>query len=97
MAFQSLGNSDHVVVSVSIDFLSNSKRDGPFHRIAYDFSRADWDGLRDQLRDVPWEDIFISTSAAASEFCEWLQVGVKVYISLRSGLTHLHGFLVLLP
>ena len=25
----------------------------PFHRIAYDYSRADWDGLRDHLRDVP--------------------------------------------
>ena len=47
------GNSDYVVVSVSIDFPSNSKRDAPFHRIAYDYSGADWDGLRDHLRDVP--------------------------------------------
>ena len=71
MAFPPLGNSDHVVVSVSIDFPINSKRDAPFHRIAYDYSRADWDGLRDHLRDVPWEDIFkLSVSAAASEFCE---------------------------
>ena len=22
-----------------------------------DYSHADWDGLRDHLRDVPWEDI----------------------------------------
>ena len=41
MAFPLLENSDHVVVSVSIDFLSNSQRDAPFHRIAYDYSRAD--------------------------------------------------------
>ena len=41
MAFPPLGNSDHVVVSVAIDFPSNSKRDAPFHRIAYDYSRAD--------------------------------------------------------
>ena len=69
MAFPSLENSDHVVVSVSIDSPSNSQRDGPFHRIAYDYSRADWDGLRDHLRDVPWEDIFkLKASAAASEF-----------------------------
>ena len=52
MAFPPLGNSDHVV-SVSIDFPSNSQRDAPFHRIAYDYSRADWDGLHDHLRDVP--------------------------------------------
>ena len=40
-AFPPLENSDHVVVSVSIDFPSNSQRNAPFHRIAYDYSRAD--------------------------------------------------------
>ena len=81
MAFPPLGNSDHVVVSVSIDFPTNSQQDAPFHRIAYDYSRADWDGLRDHLRDVPWKDIFkLGASAAASEFCEWVQIGIDVYI-----------------
>ena len=71
MAFPPLGNSDHVVVSVSIDFPSNSQRDALFHHIAYDYSHADWDSLHDHLRDVPWEDIFkLGASAAASEFCE---------------------------
>ena len=31
VAFPPLRNSDHVVVSVSIDFQTNSKRDAPFH------------------------------------------------------------------
>ena len=36
------------------------------------------------MRDVPWEDIFtLSASAAASEFCEWVQVGIDVYIPCR--------------
>ena len=84
MAFPPLGNSDHVVVSVSIDFPTNSQQDAPFHCIAYDYSRADWDGLRDHLRDVPWEDIFkLGASAAASEFCEWIQVGIDVYTPHR--------------
>ena len=84
MAFPPLGNSDHVVVSVSIDFPIKSKQNTLFHRMAYDYSRADWDGLRDHLRDVPWEDTFkLSASAAASEFCEWVQVGIDVYISHR--------------
>ena len=103
MAFPPLGNSDHVVVSVSIDFPTNSQQDAPFHRIAYDYSHADWDGLCDHLRDVLWEDIFkLSASTAASEFCEWVQVGL-MYISLieniSSSLIHLHGFqlLVLMP
>ena len=90
MAFPQLGSSDHVVVS--IDFPSNLQRDAPFHHIAYDYSHADWDGLRDHLRDVSWEDVFkLSASAAVSEFCEWVQVGIDVYIphlSIRSSLTH---------
>ena len=77
MAFPTLWNSDHVVVSFSIDSLVNSKQVALFHCIAYDYSSANWDGLCYHLRDVPWEDIFkLSTSAAASEFCEWVQVGI---------------------
>ena len=84
MVFPPLVNSDHVVVSVSIDFPSYSQWDAPFHRIAYDYSRTDWDSLCDHLRDVPWEDIFkLGASAAASEFCEWVQVGIDVYIPHR--------------
>ena len=41
MAFPPLENSDHVAVSVFIDFPSNSQQDAPFHRIAYDHSCAD--------------------------------------------------------
>ena len=103
MVFPPVGNSDDVVVSISIHFPINSKGDTPFHRIAYDYSRADWDGLRDHLRDVPWEDIFkLNASAAASEFCQSSQVGIDVYIPHRKYQvkpTHIHGFqqLVLLP
>ena len=59
MAFPPWGNSDHVVVLLSIDFSSNSQQDVSFHLIAYDYSCADWDGLHDYLRDVPWEDILV--------------------------------------
>ena len=47
MVFPLLGNSDHLVVSVSSDFPSNLQRDSPFHRIAYDYSRADGDSFHD--------------------------------------------------
>ena len=81
LAFPPLGNSDHVVVSVSIDFPSKSQRDTLFHHKAYKYSCADCDGLSNHLRDVPWEDIFkLGASATASEFCEWVQVGMDVYI-----------------
>ena len=81
VAFPLLGNSIHVVVSVSIDSLSNSKWDAPFHCIVYDYSLADWDGLCDHFRGFPWEDIFkLSASDAASDFCELVQAGIDVYI-----------------
>ena len=36
------------------------------------------------MRDFPWEDIFkLGASAAASEFCEWIQVGIDVYTPYR--------------
>ena len=92
MAFPPLGNSDHVAVSVFIDFPINSKQDTPFHRLDYDYSRADWDGLRDHLRDVPLEDIFkLSVSAADSGFSEWVQVGIDVYIPHRKYLVKPHS------
>ena len=72
-AFPPLGNSDHVVVSVSIEFppYSYSQQGTSSHHIAYDYSHADWDGLCDHLRDVPWQNVFkLGASAAASEFCE---------------------------
>ena len=71
MGFPPLGNSDHVVVTVSIDFLSNSQQYAPFLCTAFDYSRAHWDSLCDQFRDIPWNGIFkLSASAAASELCD---------------------------
>ena len=82
IAFPPFGNSDHVVFSVSIDIPLNSKRDAPFHLIAFNYSRAHWDGPH--LRDVSWEDIFnLSASSAASEYFEWVQVGIDAYIPHR--------------
>ena len=45
MAFPPLGNSENVVVSVSIDFPPNSQQNVLFHCIAYEYSHADWDGV----------------------------------------------------
>ena len=72
ISFPPLGNSDHVAVSVFIDFLSYSQWHALFHSIAYNYSRADWAALQNYLRDVSWKDIF--------KLCEWVQVGVEVYI-----------------
>ena len=47
--------------------------------MACDYSLADWDGLRDHLRDI----FKLRASTAASEFCVWIQVGIEVYIPHR--------------
>ena len=84
MAFPSFGNSDQVLISVFNDFPINSKQSAQLHRVIYDYSRADLDGLYDHLRDVLWDSIFkLSASLAVSEFCEWIQVGTDVYIPHR--------------
>ena len=43
MAFPPVGNSNHVIVSVSFDLPSNSQQFAVFHCLAYDYSFADWD------------------------------------------------------
>ena len=93
MVFPPLRNSDHVFVSISIDFPMNSKQDALFQCIGYSYSLTDWDDLHDHLRDVPWEDIFkLNASAAASEFCEWAQVRNDLYI-----IVHRNHFLSFVP
>ena len=48
--------------------------------------------LCDHLRDVLFENIFkLNASAAASEFCEWLQVGIDVYIPHRKYQAEFHS------
>ena len=87
---------------VSIDFPSNSQQDLPFHCIAHDYSCADWDGLCDHLRDVPWENIFKPVVLLLVNFVSGFMLEL-MYISLieniRPSLTHLYGYqlLVLLP
>ena len=84
MAFLPLEGSDHVVVSVSIDFFSNLNGDATFHRTAYDYTCADWKDLLDLLRNVPWEDNFkLVAFAARFKFCVWFQVGIDVSIQHR--------------
>ena len=85
MVFSPLGNYDHAVLLVSIDFPTNSKQDVLFHRIAYGCSCAYWDGLCNHLRDVPWEHIFkLNAPVAATEFCKWVPVGIDAYIPIIS-------------
>ena len=81
MAFPPLGNSNHDAVSVSTDFPSNLLRDASFHRITYNYSRADWDGLCDHSRGAQWEDTVSLNSVLLLLLLNFVsQVGIDVYI-----------------
>ena len=76
----------------------------PFHRIAYDYSRADWDGRCDNLRDVYLSDHLIILEKMS--YLMNVVSGVRLelmyiflIVSIRSSHIHLHGFqvLVVLP
>ena len=97
MAFPTLGNSDHVGVSVSIDFLSNSKQDASFQCIAYDYSCAHWDGLCDHLRSLNLVLLLLLVNLVSGFRLEFMYI--SLFASIRSSLTHLYGFqlLMLLP
>ena len=103
VAFPPFGNSDHVIVSVSIEFPSNSKGIALSHFAAYDYSRVDWNGLCDYFWDVPWDDIFkFGGSAVAAEFYECFLVWTDVYIphhkyQVKSHLAPWFHLLVLVP
>ena len=89
MAFPQLGNSDHVV-SFSIDFSINSKQDVSFRCVAYDYSRADGDGLHDHLRDVPWESIFKLCASLLNTSNPWFPAACAATIVHRNHFLHLY-------
>ena len=80
----------------SIDFPMNSKQDAPFHRMAYDYSRADWNGLRDHLRDVPWgislNSVLLLLLVTFVSRLRLKLMYISLIVRIRSKLSHLHGF-----
>ena len=70
------------------------QQDAPFHHIVYDCSRADCDGLRDHLRDVPWDDSF-SFKLLLVNFGIGFRLElmyISPLVSISSNFTHFHGF-----
>ena len=80
-----------LVSQFPFDIPSYSQWNSLFHRIAYDYSRADWDDLRDYLREFPWKEIVKLSASAAAEFYEWIPVGINVYIPHRKNQVKSHS------
>ena len=63
------------MLSFSIVFPSNSKRDASFHCTPYNFPATDCDSLHNLLSDFPLENIFkLDACTAATELYERVQV-----------------------
>ena len=79
MTFPPWGNSD--LLLSKFPSTSHQTQNGMTHFIVQlMYSHAEWDDLLDHLRDVPWEYIIkLGASAAASEFCEWVQAGIPKF------------------
>ena len=103
MAFPPLGNSDHVVISVYFDFPSNSQGGTLFYCIAYDCCCSDWDGLSDHLKDVygriSLNSVLLLLLVNFVSGLRLVLIYISLIVSIRSSLTHLHGFalFILLP
>ena len=82
MAFPPLENSNHVVVSVSINFSVNSKHDALFPQLRQCICWWGW-FLRLFEKCSMGGYLKFSASAAASELWGWVQVGIDVYIPHR--------------
>ena len=79
-----LGKSDHMVVSAGVKFVVKSTDEHPYNRTVYSYIKADWDGLRDHLRDVPCLDIFkYDATYAAKEITEWVKISIDCCIPRR--------------
>ena len=96
MPFPPLGNSDHVEASGAIDFPSNSKGNAPFHRIIYHYSQADLESLIDHFHGrISLNSVLVLllvnfVSGFRSEL-----LYISLIIKIRSSLTHLHSFQLL--
>ena len=78
-----LGSSDHLVISIDIDFMVRSTNEHPYYCNVYSFNNAGWDGFRD-YRDVPWLDIFgHNVNQAGKKISDWIQIGIDCFIPHR--------------
>ena len=81
-------------------FPSYSEQVALFQGIAYNYdcSCADWDGLCDHLRDLPWEDIFMLLLLLVNFVSRSRLELMYIFLieNIRSSITHVHGFQLLL-
>ena len=95
VVYPPLKKSDHVAVSVSINFPLNSRENDLFYCTTYIFLSANCYGLCDRLRDVPWKRISLNLVLLllllnfVNGFMMQL-MHIFLIVNIRSRLIHLH-------
>ena len=80
-----LGSSDHCLIQVKIEAKCNVTPDAPFHRKVFWYSKADWDGFRSFISEIPVSDVFKnSSSKIASQVSDWIVDGMECYIPSKT-------------
>ena len=80
-----LGSSDHCLVQVEVQAKCSVTPDAPFHRKVFRYSKADWDGFRSFITDIPLSNIFKNCSSEiASQLSDWIFVGMETYIPSKT-------------
>ena len=80
-----LGSSDHCLIQVKIEAKCKVSSDTPFHRKVFRYSKADWDGFRSFLSDIPLSYIFSHGSPKiVSLLTDWILVGMECYIPSKT-------------
>ena len=81
-----MGTSDHCVISVKVDTKYKKSTDAPFHRKVFRFAKADWDGFRSFMSDMPHSSIFSKddVSENTEDVTKWIQAGMDNFIPSKT-------------
>ena len=74
--------------------LRQTQKGMPRFIVLFMTSPVDWDGLRNHLRDVPWDIFKLAAFAGSSKFCDWFQESmyISLIVNIRLSFTHPHDF-----
>ena len=75
------GTSDHVVISVTVNFPPKQSTEVPFHRTVYRYRKADWDSFRFFLADMPVSRYLqMNASEATALISDWITAGIDLFV-----------------
>ena len=69
---QDILDTDHFAVNFHI--LTKVRRLRQVKRVAYNFKNANFDGMRQALWDIPWDDVFLDNDDIDNSLDKWTKL-----------------------